>query len=135
VNHGRTVFAQLVELLPRKAFDLAVRRYNGQQRIRALSCMNQLLCMIFAQLTARASLRETVCCLEAMGSSRYHCGIRGSIAKSTLADANERRDYRIFRDVALAISPRPASPCRWIRNSRRWKPRSTPWTRRPSTCA
>ena len=103
MNHGRTVFAQLVELLPRKAFDLAVRRYDGQHRVRALSCMDQLLCMIFAQLTARASLRETVHCLRALGTRRYHWVIRGAVAKSTLADANERRDYRIFRDLALAM--------------------------------
>lgn len=103
MNHGRTVFAQLVELLPRKAFDLAVRRYDGQYRVRALSCMDQLLCMIFAQLTTRASLRETVSCLRALGSQRYHCGLRGAVAKSTLADANERRNYRIFQDVALAM--------------------------------
>jgi len=103
VNHGRTVFAQLVEHLPRKAFDLAVRRYDGRHRLRALSCMDQLLCMIFAQLTTRSSLRETVSCLRALGPRRYHCGIRGSVAKSTLADANEHRDYRIFQDVALAM--------------------------------
>ena len=60
MNHGRTVFAQLVELLPRKAFDLAVRRYDGQHRVRTLSCMDQLLCMIFAQLTARAMLRDLI---------------------------------------------------------------------------
>ena len=103
MNHGRTVFAQLVELVPRKAFDLAVRRYDGQQRVRTLSCMDQLLCMMFAQLTARTSLRETVTCLRAMGARRYHCGIRGRVARSTLADANEHRDYRIFQDVALAM--------------------------------
>ncbi len=103
MNHGRTVFAQVVELLPRKAFDLAVRRYDGQHRVRALSCMDQLLCMIFAQLTTRVSLRETVSCLRALGTRRYHCGIRVPVAKSTLADANERRDYRIFQDVALAM--------------------------------
>jgi hypothetical protein len=103
MNHGRTVFAQLVELLPRKAFDLAVRRHRGQQRLRALSCMDQLLCMIFAQLTARASLRETVSCLRALGARRYHCGIRAQVAKSTLADANEQRDHRIFQDVALSM--------------------------------
>lgn len=103
MNHGRTVFAQLMELLPRRAFDLAVRRYDGQRRVRALSCMDQLLCMIFAQLTTRASLRETVSCLWALGARRYHCGIRGSVAKSTLADANEHRDFHIFQDVALAM--------------------------------
>jgi len=103
VNHGRTVFAQVVELLPRKAFDLAVLRYGGQNHVRTFSCMDQLLCMIFAQLTCRSSLRETVLCLRAMGPRRYHCSIRGNVSKSTLADANERRDYRIFQDVALAM--------------------------------
>ena len=103
MNHGRTIFAQLVELLPRKAFDLAVRRYRGQDHVRTFSCMDQLLCMIFAQLTTRSSLRETVSCLRALGSRRYHCGIRGPVAKSTLADANELRDYRIFQDVALVM--------------------------------
>jgi len=103
MNHGRTIFAQLVELLPRKAFDLAVRRYGGQDHVRTFSCMDQLLCMIFAQLTARSSLRETVTCLRALGTRRYHCGIRGRVSKSTLADANERRDYRLFQDVALVM--------------------------------
>lgn len=103
MNQGRTVFAQLVELLPRKAFDLAVRRHGAQRHVRAFSCMNQLLCMIFAQITTRSSLRETVSCLRALGPRRYHCGIRGPVAKSTLADANELRDYRIFQDTALAM--------------------------------
>jgi hypothetical protein len=103
MNQGRSVFAQLVELLPRRAFINAVRRYNGERRSRALSCMDQLLCMIFAQLTARSSLRETVLCLRALGPRRYHCGIRGSVARSTLADANENRDFRIVMDTALAM--------------------------------
>jgi hypothetical protein len=103
MNPGRTVFAQLTELLPRRAFENAVARYRGQRRVRALSCMDQLLCMIFAQLTGRSSLRETVSCLAALGSRRYHCGIRGHVARSTLAEANEKRDYRIFMDTALAM--------------------------------
>jgi len=103
MNSGRTVFAQLVELLPRRAFENAVSRYRGDRRLRALSCMDQLLCMIFAQLTGRSSLRETVACLAALGGRRYHCGIRGRVARSTLAEANERRDYRIFMDTALAM--------------------------------
>jgi hypothetical protein len=112
MNQGRTVFAQLTELLPRRALESAVRRYRGDRRTRSLSCMDQLLCMLFAQLTGRASLRETVVCLTALGSRRYHCGIRGSVARSTLADANERRDFRIFRDTALAMiaSARAALP-------------------------
>lgn len=100
---GRTVFAQLADLLPRKAFDAAARRYRGQRRVRTLSCLDQLLCMIFAQFTARSSLRETVLCLRALGTRRYHWGIRNAPSRSTLADANEKRDWRIFQDTALAM--------------------------------
>jgi hypothetical protein len=103
MNQGQTVFAQLVELLPRRAFENAVHRYRGQHRVRSFSCRDQLLCMIFAQLTGRASLRETVTCLRAIGPRRYQCGIRGPVSRSTLADANEQRDHRIFMDTALAM--------------------------------
>lgn len=103
MNQGRTVFAQLVELLPRRAFEGAIERYAAQRRVRRFSCMDQLLCMIFAQITGRASLRETVACLRAIGPRRYHCGIRGPVSRSTLAEANEQRDHRIFMDTALAM--------------------------------
>jgi IS4 transposase len=103
MNQGRCVFAQLTELLPRRAFENAVVRRRGDRRVRSLSCMDQLLSMVFAQLTGRSSLRETVSCLWALGGRRYHCGIRGHVARSTLAEANEKRDYRIFRDAALAM--------------------------------
>jgi hypothetical protein len=103
MNQGRSVFAQLVELIPRRAFENAVSRYRGERRVRQLSCMDQLLCMIWAQVTGRGSLRETVLCLRAMGSRRYHCGVRVAPARSTLAEANQNRDYRIFEDTALAM--------------------------------
>jgi hypothetical protein len=103
MNQGRTVFAQLVELLPRRAFEGAVSRYGGARRVRSLSCMDQLLCMVFAQITGRSSLRDTVTCLRAVGARLYHCGIRRAPPRSTLADANERRDYRIFMDTAMAM--------------------------------
>jgi Transposase DDE domain/Domain of unknown function (DUF4372) len=103
MNTGRTVFAQLLELLPRRAFESAVERYGGEKKLRRFSCMDQLLCMAFAQLTGRSSLRETVSCLRAVGSRRYHCGIRVTPARSTLAQANERRDFRIFMDTALSM--------------------------------
>ena len=103
MNQGRSVFAQLVELIPRRAFENAVSRYGGDRRLRRLSCMDQLLCMIFAQLTGRSSLRETVSCLDALGSRRYHCGIRSRVARSTLAEANEKRDFRILMDTALCM--------------------------------
>jgi hypothetical protein len=103
MNTGRTVFAQLLELLPRRAFELAVSRYGGEKKVRLCSCMDQLLCMVFAQITARSSLRETVSCLRALGSRRYHSGIRSAPARSTLAQANENRDFRIFMDTALSM--------------------------------
>src|SRR4051812_48118816 len=101
--HGRTLFARLVELLPRRAFESAVTRWRGNYRVRTLSCMDQMLAMVYAQVTGRTSLRETAMCLRAMGAQRYHCGIGGSVAKSSLADANESRDYRIFQDTALRM--------------------------------
>lgn len=103
MHQGRTVFAQLVDLLPRRAFNNAIDRYDARRRLRGFSCSDQLLCMIFAQVTGRTSLRETVSCLRSIGASRYHCGIRGHVARSTLADANERRDHRIFMDTAMAM--------------------------------
>jgi hypothetical protein len=103
MNSGRTVFAQMLDLLPRRAFDLAIERYGGDKKLRRFSCMDQLLCMVFAQVTGRSSLRETVTCLRALGSRRYHCGIRVAPARSTLGEANERRDFRIFMDTALSM--------------------------------
>jgi len=104
MNQGRTVFAQLVELLPRRAFENAVARYRGDRRVRSPSCVDQLLCRVFARVAGRSSLRETVSCLAALGRRLYHgCGIRGRVARSTLADANEGRDYRIFMDAAAAM--------------------------------
>jgi hypothetical protein len=103
MNTGRTVFAQLLELLPRRAFDQAIERYDGERKFSRCSCMDQLLCMVFAQVTGRSSLRETVSCLGALGSRRYHSGIRFAPARSTLAEANERRDFRIFMDTALSM--------------------------------
>jgi IS4 transposase len=103
MNTGRTVFAQLLELLPRRAFDLAVQRYAGDKKLRRFSCMDQLLCMIFAQLTGRSSLRETVSCLRALGTRRYHCGIRALPARNTFARANELRHFQIFMDTAMSM--------------------------------
>jgi hypothetical protein len=103
MNTGRTVFAQLLDLLPRRAFESAVARYDGDRKVRRFSCMDQLLCMVFAQVTGRSSLRETVSCLRALGSRRYHCGIRSVPARNTLAVANERRDFRICMDTAMSM--------------------------------
>jgi len=103
MHTGRTVFAQLVDFLPRHEFNRCVRRYHGNYRVRGFSCLNQFLCLAFAQLTGRESLRDIETCLRAMQSKLYHCGFRGPIARSTLADANERRDWRIYADFAQTL--------------------------------
>lgn len=97
---GRIVFSQLLDFLPRKSFRTCVSRYNGNYRIRSLTCYEQFLCMAFAQLTYRDSLRDTVLCLRAMQNKLHHVGIQSKVARSTLADANEKRDWRIYCDFA-----------------------------------
>jgi hypothetical protein len=100
---GEVVFAQLMEFLPRHEFDRCVRRYHGKRRVREFSCRDQFLCMAFAQLTYRESLRDIETCLRAMQPKLYHAGFRGRIARSTLADANEHRDWRIYADFAHVL--------------------------------
>ena len=97
---GKLVFAQLMDHLPWKTFGRIVERYGGDHRVRGFSCANQFRCMAFAQLTYRESLRDIVTCLRAHGAKLYHLGIRGSVARSTLADANEARDWRVYAEFA-----------------------------------
>lgn len=103
---GRIVFAKLLDFLPTHAFHKCVRRYHGHRRVRHCSCLDQFLCMVFAQLTYRESLRDIEACLRALQSKLYHAGIRATIARSTLADANERRDWRIYADFAQVLIAR-----------------------------
>jgi Transposase DDE domain/Domain of unknown function (DUF4372) len=100
MNHGRTVFSQLIDGLPKYEFDQCVGRYRGNFRVRSLPTYEQFLVMAFAQLTYRESLRDIETCLSAVGSKLYHSGIRQAPARSTLADAGEKRDWRIFADFA-----------------------------------
>jgi uncharacterized protein DUF4372/DDE family transposase len=100
---GRTVFAQLMDLIPRRAFERCVARYPGQRRLRTFTCYDQFLCLAFAQLTYRESLRDIETCLRALQPKLYHAGLRGRIARSTLADANETRDWRIYADFAQTL--------------------------------
>jgi hypothetical protein len=99
----RTVFAQLLDFLPKRQFDTCVQRYGGNWHVRHFSCFDQFLCMAFAQLTGRESLRDIETCLRAMQPKLYHCGFRGAIARSTLAEANENRDWQIYADFALSL--------------------------------
>jgi len=103
MNSGKTVFAQLMDFMPAHEFRGCVTRYRGHYRVRSFSCCDQFLCMAFAQLTYRESLRDIETCLRALGGKLYHLGIRGHISRSTRADANETRDWRIFADLARAL--------------------------------
>jgi hypothetical protein len=103
MSTGRIVFSQLLDFLPRSEFEQCVRRYQGNYRVRSFSCLDQFLCMAFAQLTFRESLRDIETCLRALEPKLYHAGIRGPVARSTLADANETRDWRIYADFAQVL--------------------------------
>jgi hypothetical protein len=100
---GKTVFAQLMDLVPAHEFRRCVDRYRGNYKVSIFSCWDQFLCMAFAQLTYRESLRDIETCLRALGPRLYHAGIRGHVARSTLADANETRDFRIYADLAQVL--------------------------------
>ena len=97
---GKLVFAQVMDHLPWKSFGRIVERYGGDHRVREFSCANQFRCMAFAQFTYRESLRDIATCLRAQSTKLYHLGIQGTVARSTLADANEARDWRIYAEFA-----------------------------------
>ena len=103
MNYGKTIFSQIFDFLPKNKFRQCVARYNGNKRVRSFSCYDQFLCMAFAQLTYRDSLRSIECCLRSMHEKLYHMGIRGKVSRSTLADANEKRDWRIYSDFAQIL--------------------------------
>ena len=103
MNSGRTVFAQLMDFLPLVDFRRCVERYRGEYKVQSFSCLDQFLCLAFAQLTGSDSLREIVVSLRAHQQQLYHMGFRGRVCRSTLADANEQRDWRIYRDFAQGL--------------------------------
>ena len=103
MHSGRIIFPQLMNFLPEREFSKCVHRYRGEYHIRTFSCFDQFLCMAFAQLTYRESLRDIEICLRAMQPKLYHAGIRGKVSRSTLADANEKRDWRIYADFAHVL--------------------------------
>jgi len=100
---GKLVFAQLVDHLPLHTFRRCVARYRGHHKVKQFSCLDQYLCMAFAQLTDRHSLRDIETCLRAQQDKLYHVGIRSHVARATLADANAQRDWRIYADFAQAL--------------------------------
>ena len=103
MNTGRTVFSQIMDLLPHWDFHNCVKRYQGNRKTQTFSCMDQFLCMAFAQLTYRESLRDIEICLRGNQPKLYHMGIRSRVSRSTLADANENRDWRMYADFAQIL--------------------------------
>jgi len=100
---GKLVFSQVLEHLPLHVFHQCVDRYNGSFKVKEFSCLDQYLCMAFAQLTYRESLRDIESCLRAQKSKLYHMGIRSSVSRNTLANANKVRDWRIYADLAYSL--------------------------------
>lgn len=103
MNLGKLVFTQVTAHLPRTTFRRCVARYGGTYKVKSFSCLDQYLCMAFAQLTYRESLRDIEACLRAQQRKLYHMGIQSRVSRSTLADANESRDWRIYADFAQSL--------------------------------
>src|SRR5215510_4512647 len=103
MNQGKLVFAQIMEHLPASTFRRCVARSDGEHKVKHFSCLDQYLCMAFAQLTWRESLRDIEACLRAHSTKLYHLGIRGNVARNTLANANATRDWRIYCDFAQRL--------------------------------
>jgi hypothetical protein len=103
MHAGRFVFSQLMDFLPHYEFNKCVQRYRGNRRVRTFRCYDQFLCMAFAQLTYRESLRDIVACLHVLKPKLFHVGVRGKVSRTTLADANENRDWRIYADFAQVL--------------------------------
>lgn len=103
MNYGKTVFSQIMDFLPMYEFQKCVDKYTGNYKIKSFTCMDQFLCMAFAQLTYRESLRDIEACLRAAQNKLYHMGIRGKVSRNTLANANQVRDWRIYADFAQVL--------------------------------
>lgn len=102
---GKLVFSQVIDHLPMHTFRQCVKRYRGNHKVKEFTCLDQFLCMAFAQLTYRESLRDIEACLRAQSNKLYHMGIRSQISRNTLANANKVRDWRIYADLAQSLIP------------------------------
>jgi len=103
MNEGKTVFSQVMEFLPTYEFRKCVERYHGDYKVLSFSCLDQFLCMAFAQMTFRESLRDIQACLRSKINKLYHMGIRGQVSRNTLSNANNQRDWRIYADLAMIL--------------------------------
>jgi hypothetical protein len=100
---GKLIFSQIMDFMPLQTFRRCVEKYRGNFKVRKFSCLDQFFCMAFAQITYRESLRDIEVCLRSQSNKLYHMGIRGDICRSTLADANENRDWRIYAELAHSL--------------------------------
>ena len=100
---GRIIFSQIIDYLPIHTFRRCVQRYRGNHKVKHFKCLDQYLCMAFAQLTYRESLRDIEACLRAQRKKLYHMGIRGNVSRNTLSNANKVRDWRIYADFAQSL--------------------------------
>ena len=103
MNQGRIVFSQIMDYFPLRQFKKCVNRYRGDHCVRTFTCLDQYYCMCFAQLTGRESLRDIEVCIRAIGSKLYHAGMKARVSRTTLAKANEQRDWKIYRDIAMIL--------------------------------
>ena len=103
MNSGKTIFSQIMDFMPMDDFRKCANRYHGNYKVKSFSCFDQFLCMVFAQLTYRESLRDIEACLRSVKRKLYHIGFRGKVSRNTLAHANENRDWRIYADFAQIL--------------------------------
>lgn len=106
MDKRKTIFSQLMEFVPKYEFDKCVKKYNGHYKVKRFTCWEQFLCMTFAQLTFRESLRDIEACLRSKQNKLYHVGIRNKISRNTLSNANQQRDWRIYRDFGQQLIKR-----------------------------
>lgn len=111
MNQGKYIFAQLTDFLPRRVFDRIVDKYDGNKRVRSFTCWNQMLCMVFGQLTARDSMRDLMLSLEAHQSKYYHLGFGSTVSRRNLGTANERRNCKIFEEFAYVLIAEARRSC------------------------
>ena len=103
MNTGRTILSQVLDFVSKYEFEKCVDKYNGNHRVKTFTCWEQFIVMAFAQLTGRESLRDIEACLEAVSAKLYHSGVKSKVKKSTLSDANENRDWRIYAEFAQLL--------------------------------
>jgi len=111
MNQGKYIFAQLTDFLPRRVFDRIVKEHNGNKYIRTFTCWNQMLCMVFGQLTSRDSMRDLMLSIEAHQSKYYHLGFGQTVTRRNLGKANEKRSYKIFEEFAYVLIEQARKSC------------------------